>query len=116
MTTTELAQDLRRNMSPPELRLWDALRARRLAGLKFRRQHPFPPYVLDFYCPEKQFALEVDGQGHGFGDQPQRDARKDAFLREQGIRVLRLSAQLVFTDIDAAVRTILGALENLTKR
>ena len=60
---------------------------------------------------EKQFAIEVDGQGHGFGDQPERDARKDAFLRSHGLRVLRISAELIFTDMDAALRTIKGALE-----
>jgi len=110
MTTTELAQDLRRNMSPPELRLWVQLRARGFEGLKFRRQHPFAPYVLDLYCAEAQLAVEVDGQGHDMGDQPRRDARRDAFLKQKGIRVVRIPAETVFTDTDRALATIREAL------
>lgn len=50
---------------------------------------------------------EVDGEGHGFGNQPQRDATRDAFLRRQGFRVMRIAARDVLEDIDAAVRFIL---------
>ena len=112
VTIVERAQELRYDMSRAERLLWEALRGRQLEGYKFRRQHPFEPYILDFYCVSKRLAVEVDGQGHGMGDQPARDARRDAFLREQGVKVLRLSADLVFRDRDTAIRTILGALED----
>jgi ATP-dependent DNA helicase RecQ len=110
MTLLEQAQELRLNMSPPELKLWDQLRGRRLDGFKFRRQHPFDPYVLDFYCPEKRLAVEVDGEAHSMGDNPARDARRDAYLAKQGVRVLRFSARTVFEDMDAVVRTIAAEL------
>ncbi len=111
VTIIERAQDLRREMSPPERRLWTQLKGRQLEGYKFRRQHPFDPYVLDFYCPAKKLAIEVDGEGHSMGDQPMRDARKDSFLRQHGMRVIRFRAEMVMHDMNAVVLTILAELE-----
>ncbi len=98
-------------MSPPEHLLWAQLKGRQLEGFKFRRQHPFDPYVLDFYCPTKKLAIEVDGEGHSMGDQPMRDARRDGFLKKHGIQVLRVSAEDVFREMNAVVLTILARLE-----
>ena len=109
--TRDFAKTLRRKLSLPEGLLWRAIKGRKLDGLHFRKQHPIGPYVLDFYCAGAKLAVEVDGQSHGFGDRPQRDARRDAWLAEKGIRTLRLSAELVLRDVDDATRTILGALE-----
>ncbi|HEX7884794.1 MAG TPA: endonuclease domain-containing protein [Phenylobacterium sp.] len=109
-TITERAQELRREMSPPERLLWEQLKGRQLEGYKFRRQHPFDPYVLDFYCVQEKLAIEVDGLGHSMGDQPMRDARKDGFLKHHGVRVLRFSAEDCFRDMDSVVRTILATL------
>jgi len=93
-------------MSLPEIILWDALRRKKLQGLHFRRQHPSGRYVLDFYCHTLKLAVEIDGDGHSLGDQPMKDATRDAWLQSQGIRTLRLSAGLVLDDVDDAVRTI----------
>ena len=98
-------------MSPPERLLWAQLKGRQLEGFKFRRQHPFEPYVLDFYCHSKKLAIEVDGESHSMGDQPVRDARKDGFLKKHGIRVLRVSAEDAFREMNAVVLTILAELE-----
>ncbi len=57
--TVERARDLRRRLTPPEARLWVRLRREQLRGLKFRRQHPVGPYVLDFYCAEAKLAEDV---------------------------------------------------------
>jgi very-short-patch-repair endonuclease len=65
--------------------------ARRL--FKFRRQSPFGPYILDFYCAEVRLAVEIDGQTHWSPDQERHDARRDAYLRAMGIETLRLSAE-----------------------
>ncbi|HYC68988.1 endonuclease domain-containing protein [Brevundimonas sp.] len=100
LLTVERARALRRRLSPPEARLWVQLRRRRLRGLKFRRQHPIGPYILDFYCAEARLAVEVDGQCH---DQPNRiahDRRRTAWLREQNIRVMRLAAESVRVHLD----------------
>ena len=101
---------MRKTMSPPEARLWSALRAGKLEGLKFRRQHPFGPYTLDFYCEAAKLAVEVDGFAHNTGDRPQRDARRDAWLAQQGVRTLRFAATGV-EDLDVVLQTILVAVE-----
>ncbi len=58
------AKQLRWALTPPEARLWVALKGRQLSELHFRKQHPVGPYVLDFYCSEVALAVEVDGQRH----------------------------------------------------
>jgi very-short-patch-repair endonuclease len=103
-----MARRLRKSMTLPEVALWRELRRRTLEGLKFRRQQPFGPYVLDFYCPSHRLAIEVDGWCHNQGDQPQRDERRDAWLARQGVRVLRLNASDVLYRCDDAMTAILG--------
>ncbi len=92
------ARELRRQMTLPEVVLWQALRKSRLAGLRFRRQHPIGPYILDFYCPAAGLAIEVDGFAHDAAAQVRHDARRDAFLAGRGIRVLRIAASDVLRD------------------
>ncbi len=111
-TTKDRAKTLRRALSLPEVLLWRALKGRKLRGLQFRKQHPVGPYVLDFYCEAQRLAVEVDGGSHGFGDRPANDARRDAWLLDQEIRTLRLSASLVLRDLDDAVRTIEAYLDD----
>ena len=106
--TIKRARELRGGKSLPEVLLWRAIRRKALADLRFRRQAPMGPYVLDFYCKEVRLAVEVDGYSHNMGDQPERDQRKDAWLAKQGIRVLRLPAQTVLKDMDTALRTIVA--------
>jgi very-short-patch-repair endonuclease len=107
--TRDMARRFRRALTPPEARLWVALRGKILAALRFRRQHPVGPFVLDFYCDSARLAVEVDGEGHGFGDQPHRDERRDAWMAERGIRTLRIPAIEVRDNLDGVVTTILAA-------
>jgi very-short-patch-repair endonuclease len=93
-------------MTPPEARLWVALRRKALEGWRFRRQHPLGPYVLDFYCHRARLAVEVDGQTHWIGDNQRRDAERDAWMAQRGVRTVRLSASLILSDLDAALRMI----------
>src|SRR5438067_8616384 len=81
------AQELRREMSKTEWRLWFRLRGRQLGGCKFRRQVPLGPYIADFACLEAGLVVEVDGDHHG--DQLAYDARRDRWLSGTGFRVLR---------------------------
>ena len=90
------ARRLRRTLSLPEGLLWRELR-RKPQGVKFRRQHPLGPYVLDFYCAAAKLAVEVDGIAHDMGDRPERDEARDAFARSQGIEVTRIPASDVLT-------------------
>ncbi len=99
------ARKLRREMSLPEVQLWQRLRGGKV-GLKFRRQHPIGPYIVDFYCREPGLAVEVDGEGHNRGGRPQRDERRDAFLTENGLRVLHVAAARILKDPDDAAEAI----------
>jgi H+-translocating NAD(P) transhydrogenase subunit alpha len=91
------ARKLRREMSLPEVLLWRALRGEK-TGIKFRRQHPVGPYVVDFYCRATSLIVELDGEAHERGDRPQRDVLRDRFLKENGYRVTRVNAAEVLRD------------------
>jgi very-short-patch-repair endonuclease len=65
------ARALRTNMTDAERRLWSILRGRRLHGYKFRRQHPFGPYILDFACFEHYLVIEADGGQHSENESDQ---------------------------------------------
>src|SRR5688572_8565709 len=102
------AKQLRRQLTLPEGLLWQFLRTRP-GGHKFRRQHPLGPYVLDFFCRGAGLAIEVDGAAHGMGDNPERDARRDAWLEGEGIRTLRIGASDVVEEMEAVTAAILQA-------
>ena len=102
------ARALRREPTPPEYRLWLFLR-QRPDGLKFRRQHPFEHYTADFYSAAARLVVEIDGAGHSMGDNPERDARRDASMRESGLQVLRFNAEDVIKDVESVVRAIVIA-------
>lgn len=100
------ARVLRRALTPPEARLWVCLRGKQLGGLKFRRQHPVGPYVLDFYCSKARLAVEVDGQQHGEAAQSEHDALRTHWLAVQDIAVLRVGAEEVRADLDSILTWI----------
>ena len=99
------AKRLRKQMSPPEIALWLALRANE-EGLRFRRQHAASPYVLDFYCAPARLAIEVDGEAHNHGNRHERDATRDAWLAAQNIQTLRYPAREMLANLDDVVRQI----------
>jgi len=80
---------LKKNATDAERKLWNMLRSRRMAGLKFFRQYGAGPYILDFYCPERKLAIEVDGGQHAGIYGQQHDAHRDKYLKELNIRVIR---------------------------
>jgi very-short-patch-repair endonuclease len=67
--------------------LWHLLRGRQICGWKFRRQHPFGDYILDFVCLENKLVIEVDGGQHG--QQAEYDENRTQKLQAAGFRVLR---------------------------
>ncbi len=111
------ARKLRRNETNAERLLWRLLRNRSLAGAKFRRQHPFPPYVLDFYCHELKLAIELDGSQHNLPERRLHDKVRTAKLAEHGIRVLRFWNHEVLRDpksvLEAIYQTIVERREEL---
>lgn len=103
--TVRKARKLRKAMSLPEVLLWEQLR-KRPSGLKFRRQHPSGPYVLDFFCSDARLAIENDGESHFLGEQPQRDLVRDDWFARAGIETLRIPARTVLSDAEAAADRI----------
>jgi 3-isopropylmalate/(R)-2-methylmalate dehydratase small subunit len=99
------ARQLRREMSPAERRLWQALQARP-EGLKFRKQHPADRFTLDFYCAAASLCIELDGQAHDYGNRPERDGKRDAFLERNGIATLRVAARDVKDNLEDVVKHI----------
>ena len=95
-----------------ETRLWTELRGRRQDGLKFRRQHPVPPYVLDFAERRLKLAIEIDGPSHFMDGAADNDAARTAYLAAKGWTVIRFTNSDVVEDIDAVVEAIwLKAME-----
>ena len=101
------ARILRREMSLPEVLLWQSLR-QRPNGLKFRRQFPTDRITTDFACLGHRLIVEIDGEGHSFGDQPRRDAARDALLRRDGFDIMRVAAKDVLRDLDSVVTGIVA--------
>jgi very-short-patch-repair endonuclease len=72
----------------------------------FRRQHPIGRYVLDFYCAKARLAVEIDGMSHDFGDRPQRDASRDAWLKARRLTVMRVAASEAMRNVDEVADAI----------
>jgi very-short-patch-repair endonuclease len=101
------ARELRRAQTDAERTLWAQLRGRRLA-LKFRRQHPIGPYIVDFCCPERRLIVELDGSQHAL--RRDEDAARSRFFRLNGYRVLRFWNPDVFGNLDGILERIDRAL------
>ena len=104
---TERARQLRADQTPPEAVFWSRVRDRRLGGLRFRRQHPIGPFVVDFACPEARVVVEIDSSYHE--GRKERDADRDAQLDERGWRTVRVTAEQLAKDEDAVLETVLRA-------
>ena len=91
-------KELRNNLTPAEAKLWTLLKEKALDGRKFRRQHSFANYILDFYCPKERLAIELDGQGHFEATQAEYDQERDLFLEAFGIKVLRFENKWVWNN------------------
>jgi very-short-patch-repair endonuclease len=104
--TVKKARRLRKEMSLPEVLLWEQLR-QRPGGFRFRKQFPQDPYVIDFVCLAMRLAIEVDGEAHDRGDRPQRDIARDAQLREHGFTMMRIPASEVLGNLEGVLMGIL---------
>jgi very-short-patch-repair endonuclease len=91
-------------MSEAEKALWRLLRSRQISGLKFRRQHPFGDYILDFVCLENKLVIEVDGGQHG--NQASYDENRTQKLQTAGFRVLRFWNNEILKEIESVKEKI----------
>jgi len=100
------ARRMRKAPASNEARLWSLLRNRQVGSLKFRRQVPIRPYIADFVCYSRRLIVEADGPFHGDHDEP-----RDAWLRDQGFRILRFPNEMIASDHQSVLAAILGAIE-----
>jgi len=94
-------------MSEPEVMLWSRLRGRSSDRPTFRRQHPIGSFIVDFYCPSANLAVEVDGSTHWDEEARARDVARDGWLQRQGVTVLRIPASAIYRDLGAVTDGIL---------
>jgi len=107
----ENAKDLRKKQTEAEEKLWQNLRDRKLGNLKFRRQHPFENFILDFYCHEKKLCIEADGGIHNEREVMDYDENRTRVLHENGITVLRFSNEEIITNTDVVLRKIMSYIK-----
>ena len=105
----KLQRTLRKNMTDAERKLWSAMRFGQMNGHKFRRQHPFENYVLDFVCLERKLVVEVDGSQHM--ELEIEDGERTKVLEKSGFRVLRFWNNQVFNEFENVKEAIFLALE-----
>lgn len=105
------ARGMRKEPSRAERSLWALLRGKQVCGLKFRRQHPVPPYIADFACDEARLIVEVDGRSHDDAAQAAYDATRSKALEAAGWRVLRVRDDDVLGDPQKVIATITNALQ-----
>jgi very-short-patch-repair endonuclease len=104
--TLSFARGQRREPTRAEAIFWQAVRGRRFAGLKFKRQMAIGPFIADFCCFELRLIVELDGEPHETDEARERDRRRDAFLRDEGYRVLRFSNERVLGNLEFVLREI----------
>ena len=102
------ARSLRQNMTDAERKLWYALRDRRFAGFKFRRQVPIGPFIADFVCFEERLVIEVDGGQHA---ESLRDQRRDRWFSANEFRVLRFWNNEVLANLEGVMTVIAQTLK-----
>jgi very-short-patch-repair endonuclease len=103
------AKDLRQEQTPAEAKLWSLLRSKQLGGLKFRRQHPIGPFIVDFCCTAHRLVIELDGHSHA--DQEDYDLARTEWLEGRGYRVMRFTNSQVEGQFSAVLEAIVEACE-----
>ncbi len=98
--------ELRNNLTPSEAKLWTSLSKKQLGGRKFRRQHSVGDYILDFYCPSENLAIELDGAGNSQVNVQEHDHERTLFLEHFGIKVIRFENKFVFEQHEAVLDEI----------
>jgi very-short-patch-repair endonuclease len=109
MRNTEFARELRHHQTDAERKLWGRMRNRQIDGWKFRRQVPYGPYVLDFFCFEADLVIEVDGGQHA-EERAAQDRERTQYLEDQGLHVIRFWNCDVLQEIDSVIEAIYAAL------
>lgn len=106
----ELIREFRKNPTDAEKLMWECLRARRLNGFKFRRQHPIGRYVVDFYCHDAKLVVEVDGDIHNVPDQMEYDRIRESELKALDLSIIRFRNERVMNETENVLEEIASHL------
>ena len=106
---------LRHNLPKPEILLWLQLKSKQLGGHKFKKQYSVGRYVLDFYCPIKKVAIEIDGEYHNTNEMKEYDRERGLFIESFGIMILRFTNTEVENNIENVLYKIKQTLEKRVK-
>ncbi len=102
------ARELRQTQTPAEEVMWELVRNRQVADLKFRRQHQIGPYITDFFCDELKLVVELDGGVHSEEKQRKHDHKRDAYLQSLGFSVLRFDNDVFLNDPESILKEIVA--------
>lgn len=108
----EQRRKLRRSMTSAEKILWERVRRKQILGKRFKRQYGIGPYILDFYIPQANLCIEIDGGIHNLEKVRLKDTNKDAFLKQNGINILRFKNQEIEDEIEEVIEMIKKELLN----
>jgi very-short-patch-repair endonuclease len=102
----ERRKELRNNSTKAEQLLWKQLKNSRFENLKFRRQQGIGRYIVDFYCPNKMLVIELDGDSHYYDDAKEYDKVRDEFMKTEGLKVIRLTNNDIYKNINGVLEEI----------
>ena len=105
-------QQLRRESTPTEKILWNRIRNKQINGLKFRQQHGFGNYIMDFYCPAIRLCIEIDGEVHETTEAKEYDKERTVFLNHYGIKVIRFRNEEILNDLEEVINKIKDTIKN----
>lgn len=111
----EFAKSQRRMASDYVLIVWQWLRDRRVLGQKFRREHPVPPYTVDFFCVELGLVIEIDGQPHLTPEGIAHDRVRDRFLKSLSYKILRITGYEILRDSQSVRNQIVGFVKDASE-
>ncbi len=106
----KFAKSLRGRMTNAEIILWSRLRRGGVKGARFRRQHPFGPFVVDFACVTTRIVLEIDGATHSTNTEISYDKRRERFLAAKGWCILRVTNTDIYENLDGVMDAITTAV------
>jgi very-short-patch-repair endonuclease len=108
----DLRRKLRKNLTEPERKIWNIVRNRQIKGCKFFRQFGVGNYILDFYCPEKKLAVELDGGHHFEEGEIKADKQRTEYLELIGIKVIRFQNIDVIKNIEGVYQRMLEVINS----
>ena len=111
----EKAKDLRKNMTPAELKLWEHIKDNKILGLRFRRQHPIDIFIADFYCHKIKLVIELDGRIHNNPENKGYDENRTSELERLGIKVIRFKNEEVLENIENLISKLNKVCGDLLK-